>query len=60
VKRIDGTAISAAPPTDVVSAPAIQVIFGPRGDVQNGTPPALTVGAFTLTVVAGSGLVQVQ
>ena len=60
VKYMDGTAVNAAPPPDVVSAPAIQVIFNSLGRVSNGTPAPLQVGAFKLTVDAGSGWVQVQ
>jgi MSHA pilin protein MshC len=60
VKRLDGTAMSAPPPANVSSNPAIQIIFDAKGRVANGAPAPLQVGGYTLTVVVGSGFVQVQ
>jgi MSHA pilin protein MshC len=60
VRRNDGTAVSAAPPTGVASAPAIQLTFDKTGRLTAAAPAPLQVGAFTLTVDSGSGLVQVQ
>jgi MSHA pilin protein MshC len=58
VTRPDGTALSGSPPSNVVMSPSVQMVFAAKdGSVSTGTPPTLTVGSFTLNVVAGSGLV---
>ncbi len=60
VMREDGTPLSGSPPAGVTLSPSAQVIFTASGSVSGGAaPPALSVGPFTLTVDAGSGLVQV-
>ena len=61
VTRGDGTTLSGTPPAGVTLSPATQFVFTPRGSVSGGAaPPTLSVGPFTLTVDAGSGLVIVQ
>jgi len=60
VVRVDGGTLSGSAPAGVGSAPAHQYVFDSTGRVINGTPPALSIGSFTLTVDAGSGLVKVQ
>lgn len=60
VSRGDSTPLSGAAPAGVTMSPATQMIFSPQGAVSSGPPPALSVGAFTLSVDAGSGLVVVQ
>jgi prepilin-type N-terminal cleavage/methylation domain-containing protein len=60
VVRVDGSTLSGSAPSGVASAPAHQFVFNANGRVINGTPPALSIGTFTLTVDAGSGLVTVQ
>jgi MSHA pilin protein MshC len=58
VTRPDGTALSGSPPKGVTMSPSTQLVFAHKdGGVSTGTPPTLTVGSFTLNVVAGSGLV---
>jgi MSHA pilin protein MshC len=60
VLRFDGDPLSGSAPGAVGTAPAHQFVFDATGRVINGTPPALAIGPFTLTVDAGSGLVNVQ
>jgi len=58
VTRPDGTALSGSPPNSVTMTPSVQMVFAAKdGSVSTGPPPTLTVGSFTLSVVAGSGLV---
>jgi prepilin-type N-terminal cleavage/methylation domain-containing protein len=60
ILRVDGGTLSGSPPSGVGTAPAHQFVFDATGRVINGAPPALGIGSFTLTVDAGSGLVNVQ
>ncbi len=60
IKRGDGTALSGTAPKGITAAPAMQIVFNGSGQVTNGTPAALTVSTFTLTVDPVSGLVSVQ
>jgi MSHA pilin protein MshC len=60
VLRIDGGPLTGSAPSGVGTVPAHQFVFDAAGRVINGTPPALVIGPFTLTVDAGSGLVNVQ
>jgi prepilin-type N-terminal cleavage/methylation domain-containing protein len=60
VVRVDGGTLSGSAPGGVASAPAHQFVFDATGRVINGAPPALSIGSFTLTVDAGSGLAKVQ
>ena len=60
--RADRTPLSGAPPAGVTVAPATtSFTFLGTGAVSGGVAPApIVVGSYTLTVVAGSGLVTVQ
>ena len=62
VRRGDGTDVAGWPPANanVAAGPAIAVVFAAEtGTVPAGVPPAIKVGAFTVTVSTG-GWVQVQ
>jgi MSHA pilin protein MshC len=59
VMRSDGTSLTGSPPTGVSLSPSASLIFDQQGAVSSGAPPTLTVGALTLTVDAGTGLVTV-
>lgn len=57
VTRTDGTALSGTPPPGIVS-PTAQFVFATNGSISGGVMPSpLSVGPFTLTIDAGSGLV---
>jgi len=57
VTRTDGTALTGTPPAGVLSSTA-QFVFATNGSISSGVaPPPLSVGPFTLTIDAGSGLV---
>jgi MSHA pilin protein MshC len=60
VLLIDGSTLSGSAPSDVSTSPASQFVFDGTGAVINGTPATLSIGSFTLTVEAGSGLVSLQ
>jgi MSHA pilin protein MshC len=60
IVRADGGTLSGTAPSGVVTAPAYRFVFDATGRVINGTPPALSISSFTLTVDPGSGLVNVQ
>jgi MSHA pilin protein MshC len=60
VVRPDGTPLAGTPPSDANVQASTTIIFGSSGQVTNGTPPALSVGPFTLTVDPNSGFVSVQ
>ena len=60
VLRVDGGTLSGSAPSGIGTSPAHQFVFDSTGRVINGTPPALSIDSFTLTVDAGSGLVDVQ
>jgi prepilin-type N-terminal cleavage/methylation domain-containing protein len=60
ILRVDGDTLSGSAPSGVGTSAAHQFVFDATGRVINGTPPALGIGSFTLTVDAGSGLVNVQ
>ena len=58
--REDGTPLTGTPPSAVTLSPVTQFIFTSSGSISGGAaPPPLTVGPFTLTIDAGSGLVTV-
>jgi MSHA pilin protein MshC len=59
IQRVDGGTLQGTAPNGVTLSPAVQVVFDGNGRIINGTPPAITVGAFALTIEAGSGLVSV-
>ena len=60
IKRSDGTALAGSPPNGISAAPAMQIVFNAAGQVTNGTPAALLISPFTLSVDPVSGLVSVQ
>jgi MSHA pilin protein MshC len=60
VLQNDGLALAGTRPTSVVSAPDIEYVFKASGALEGGARPALTIGAFTLNIDAGSGFVVVQ
>lgn len=61
IKRSDGTALSGSPPNGISVTPVpTQIVFGTTGQVTSGTPAALLISPFTVTVDPISGLVSVQ
>lgn len=60
LSRSDGTVLAGVPAAGVNVNPAVQMLFNANGRVINGNPPAITVGPFTLTVAAQTGMVTVQ
>jgi prepilin-type N-terminal cleavage/methylation domain-containing protein len=60
ILRIDGGSLSGSAPSGVVTSTTYQYVFDATGRVINGAPPVLGIGAFALTVDAGSGLVSVK
>jgi prepilin-type N-terminal cleavage/methylation domain-containing protein len=60
VLLVDGGNLSGSAPSGISSLPAHQFVFDSTGQVANGTPPAISIGSFALTVDAGSGLANVQ
>jgi MSHA pilin protein MshC len=60
LKRGDGTPLSGVPPNGISAAPAMQIVFNAAGQVTSGTPAALHISPFTLTIDPISGLVAVQ
>lgn len=57
VRTPDGQVVDGATPAGVVVAPAVDIRFRPTGDTDLSADQIVTVGARTLTVNAGSGLV---
>lgn len=55
-----GSSTAATAPHGVVTTPATTFVFDPDGSIAGGAPPVLTIGAFTLSVDAASGVVTVQ
>ncbi len=60
IERGDGTPLSGSPPNGISAAPAMQIVFNGAGQVTNGTPAALLIAPFTVTIDPLSGLVSVQ
>jgi len=60
IQRVDGGTLNGSAPSGISASPAHQFVFDSTGRVINGIPPALTIGSFTVTVDADSGLVNVQ
>ncbi len=60
IRRSDGTVLSGNAPNGITAANPMQIVFNGAGQVTNGTPAALQVAPFTLTINPVSGLVQVQ
>jgi MSHA pilin protein MshC len=60
VLRSDGTLLAGTPPSDATVSSGATVIFGSSGQVINGTPPALGIGPYTLSIDPNSGFVSVQ
>jgi MSHA pilin protein MshC len=60
IRRADGSALSGSKPIAVVYSPTTRITFDAQGHVIGAPPPALTIGGFTLTLDAYSGLVNVQ
>jgi len=59
VLRSDGGALAGTAPQNVTMAPAATFVFDANGQVTT-SPPAFTVGVFTLTVNPVSGIVTVS
>lgn len=59
VRRADGTDVTGTPPSEVTLGPATTIVFDSDGSVNNGNPPVLLVGPFTLSVNQQTGLVTV-
>jgi MSHA pilin protein MshC len=58
VVRSDGTALADSPPKGVTMSPSALLVFSGKDGSVSGAPSTLTVGSsFSLSVVAGSGLV---
>jgi prepilin-type N-terminal cleavage/methylation domain-containing protein len=60
VLLVDGGILSGSAPSGISTAPAHQFVFDSTGRVVNGTPPAISIDSFALTVDAVSGLANVQ
>jgi prepilin-type N-terminal cleavage/methylation domain-containing protein len=60
VLLVDGGSLIGSAPSGISALPAHQFVFDSTGRVVNGTPPAISIGSFALTVDAGSGLANVQ
>ena len=60
VVRADGTPLTGAPPSDANVTSGASLLFDSSGQVINGLPPILTVGARTISVDPVSGFVSVQ
>jgi MSHA pilin protein MshC len=60
IERGDGTPLSGTAPNGITAAPTMQIVFNASGQVTNGTPAALQISSFTLTIDPVSGLVSVQ
>jgi MSHA pilin protein MshC len=61
ILRSDGTPLSGTAPTGItVAAAPVQIVFNGAGQVTSGTPAALQITPFTVTVNPVSGLVLVQ
>ena len=58
VLRSDGSNVSGSAPSDVVLTPAATIIFDQTG-AASGNPLAFSVGPFTMSIAAASGLVTV-
>ena len=56
----DGTAVQGAAPANTTASPAGVFQFDAQGRLSAGPATAITVGTHTLTLIAGTGLVQVQ
>ena len=53
--------MGAAPPNGISVTPVpMQIVFGTTGQVTNGTPAALLITPFKVTIDPVSGLVSVQ
>ena len=57
VTRTDGTPLAGTPPAAVNLSPAAQWVFSSSGGLSGAAPSPLSVGPFTLSIDAGSGLV---
>jgi MSHA pilin protein MshC len=61
IVRVDGGTLSGSAPSGVSASPVpTNIVFDANGRVISGTPPALLIGTFTLTVDTGSGLIRVN
>ena len=56
----DGTAIQNTAPSGTTAGPTGVYLFDDQGRLSSGPGTTLTVGSRTLTIVAGTGFVQVQ
>jgi MSHA pilin protein MshC len=59
VRRIDGTLLAGAPPSDANVGASATMVFNNRGAVASGASN-FTIGSYTLTLDAATGLVTVQ
>ena len=59
--RVDGGTLSGSAPSGVITSPVpTNIVFDGTGRVISGTPPAMAIDTFTLTVDPGGGLIRVQ
>ncbi|HME40755.1 MAG TPA: prepilin-type N-terminal cleavage/methylation domain-containing protein [Steroidobacteraceae bacterium] len=56
----DGSAIQDTAPANTTASPTGVFQFDTQGRLSSGPAPSITVGTHTLTIAAGTGLVQVQ
>lgn len=59
VARSDGGMLSGTAPNNIQIGPAAQLVFNSQGQITSG-PASLSVGTFTISIDANSGLLQVQ
>jgi prepilin-type N-terminal cleavage/methylation domain-containing protein len=60
VLSADGSAIQDTAPANTTAAPTGVFQFDTQGRLSSGPAATITVGTHTLTIIAGTGLVQVQ
>ena len=60
VVGIDGTAIAGSAPSSTTVSPTGIYLFDDQGRLTSGPGTTLTIGARTITIVAGTGYVRVQ
>jgi MSHA pilin protein MshC len=58
VKLADGSTLAGTAPTGVSASPAVAIVFYPRGATGLAADQTITVGAWSLTVEAGTGYVD--
>jgi hypothetical protein len=60
VLSADGSAIQDTAPTNTAAAPTGVFQFDTQGRLSSGPAATITVGTHTITIIAATGLVQVQ